>query len=163
MGKGSKWQDEENINLCRSVLSIGQNPITGADQPGEAFWNKVYGEWLKKMGFANRQDLHNASSRCKKYLVDIFEQIQQRIGNPARTANALKSHWTKKINKHCQLFSACYETAKNPVKSGWQEADYFDLANKLFEERIQPSGRFMFMSSWMILKQEPKWATFGQV
>ena len=41
MGAGRKWTVEDDVILCRSVVHIGVDPITGADQKVSVYWGKV--------------------------------------------------------------------------------------------------------------------------
>ena len=41
MGAGRKWTAEDDVILSRSVVHIGVDSITGADQKGSVYWGKV--------------------------------------------------------------------------------------------------------------------------
>jgi len=86
--RGSNYSQEEDIQLCKSWISISNNAIVGTDQSGKTYWERITAH------FHNFRDFHYD-----------------------RTTNSLE-HRCGVIIKECMRFQAYYEEVERRHPSG---------------------------------------------
>jgi len=104
--RGKIFGDDEEEQLCKSWLSISQDPVTGSGQHIKAFWDRIVAHYNK----------------------------HRPAGVEERALRSLDSKWG--IIKHnAAKFCGCYETTKNLQISGTSEEDIIDYALDLYKRR----------------------------
>jgi hypothetical protein len=86
--RGKGFQAIEDTQLCRSWLAVSQDPVTGADQKGTTFWDRIYEDFC-----------HHKES------------------GEERSAKALKCRWTV-IQTAVNKFSGAYAQIDAQNQSG---------------------------------------------
>jgi hypothetical protein len=127
--KGKNFVPDEEIQLCRSYLSVSQNPVPENGQKNQAFWERV-------------QNHYN----------------QNRPGGVAeRPARSLESKWG--VIKHdVGMFLGHYEDAVKTCKSGASSEDILQKALELYKTKHPKNSAFVFIHCWLFLKDVPRWA-----
>tara|TARA_R110002050_G_scaffold283104_1_gene431315 strand:+ start:450 stop:1298 length:849 start_codon:yes stop_codon:yes gene_type:complete len=146
MPRGNNYLEDEDLILTLAWLEISQDAVVGSEQKGDNFWLRVRNKFVEIWKRRRGED--------KAY--------RERIS--LRTSVALKNRWTTKINHDCQKFSANHERVTKLSKSGENEEDRMEAAQKFFVEDISwntTKREFIYHSSWKLLKIHPKWR-FGQ-
>lgn len=143
MGRGVDYSEDEDIILTMAWLEISEDAVTGAEQKADSFWDRVKTKY--QMVWKSRRG-EDKTYRDKVSL---------------RSATALKSRWTSRINHDCQKFGAYYQKVVNLNESGKTKEDRIAAAQKFFVEDIgwnDTKREFQFMSCWELLSTHPKWS-----
>lgn len=54
VGKGRNFSKEEDVQLCKSWLTISEDPITGTDQRASTFWESVVKDYSTYQSHGDR-------------------------------------------------------------------------------------------------------------
>lgn len=126
--KGKNFVPDEEIQLCRSFLSVSQNLVPENGQKNQAFWERV-------------QNHYN----------------QNRPGGVAeRPARSLESKWG--VIKHdVGMFLGHYEDAVKTCKSGATLEDILQKALELYKTKHPKNSAFVYIHCWLFSKDLPRW------
>jgi hypothetical protein len=128
MGRGKQWQSVEDELLCRSWIVVSEDPITGAGQKAQQFWQKI---------------------------LQYFKQ-ESAPDLPDRNVTALISRWAA-IRLDVSKFCGLYGKISAEEHSGWSPDMYIEEAMRLWSLRDPKNGEFNFKSCWLYLKDKRKW------
>ena len=124
----SNYTELEDVLITKAFVSVSKDPINGSQQRANIFWAKVH----------------------QKYKLMIAQQ--DKINQPeVRTMDSVKQRYTKTIARETGKFNKFYISIKNQNKSGWNEDNYVEEAERLYEEECNKP--FNFLSCKCILSQ----------
>jgi hypothetical protein len=127
-GRGSSYNVKEDEHLCNTILSISHDPITGVNQEGRVYWERI------TSAFNSSKDPWIAH-RPRKSLENRFGTIK---------------HDTKK-------YMGCVSQVRRLQQSGTNAKDEEQAALALYKEQPSNEGKdFKFMHCWNILKDAPE-------
>jgi hypothetical protein len=127
--KGKNFTVEEDKQLCRSFLSISQDPIVGNGQKSSSFWEHV----------AKSYNLHTPLGCCD------------------RNARLLECKWGT-IRHDVSKFCGVYSQVLGMHLSGVSSDDILERAILLYKEKSPKQIPFTYIDCWLILKGVPRWA-----
>lgn len=95
--RSTNWNHEEDSQLCRSWLSVSQDPITGIDQRGATMWQRIRLHYHENIGtgFAERT-VHSLTSRWGQIQLKVSKycgavsQIERRKRSGANILNMVR-------------------------------------------------------------------------
>lgn len=127
--KGKNFTVEEDKQLCRSFLSISQDPIVGNGQKSSSFWERV----------AKSYNLHMPLGCCD------------------RNARSLECKWGT-IRHDVSKFCGVHSQVLGMHLSGVSSDDVLERALLLYKEKSPKQIPFTYIDCWLILKDVPRWA-----
>ena len=108
----TQWKWSEDKLLISAWLNVSTDPIIGADQKGEAFWDRI------------RQYCEESNPGLIK-----------------RGAIAIKKRW-QRINEGAQKYGSCYEQAERRVGSGSNLDNIIEPAHDLHKAKYKKKSNF---------------------
>lgn len=120
----------EDALLAKIWALVSVDPIVGADQKSDDFWQKI----------------------C-----DLFNQARKDVdGAAVRQPKGLKGRWNNFVNKNVAKFVACVQRSTLNERSGWNREKYFDEAKAFYTaDTKQP---FKFEKAFNELSHLPKFS-----
>ena len=98
-----------------------------------------------------------ADQKSGKYYDRVYRQFLTFTPGSTRTSQALINRW-KELQAACAKFAGYFETVNALVRSGWQEHDYIEAAQKTFHET--EGSAFQYSKIWEYLRKNvPKFAS----
>ena len=127
--KGNFFSQDEERQLCRSVLHVSQDPVVGNGQWATAFWERI----------------------TKHY------QGNQLGGCAKRPSRSLETKW--RVIKHdVSTFCGVYNSILMLREFGTSTEDVLDRVLDLYKVRYPKQQPFVFVHCWRLLKDVPRWA-----
>ena len=131
--RGRNFRQTDDERLCKTWLSISQDPIEGNGQKIESFWSRI---------------------------ADLFNEGIP-ISDPwYRSAASLQSRWSP-LQASVSKFCGAYAQVVEEHHSGWNEQMVIDEALKRFTIKDSKGSSFGNLTSWVILKSSPKWKSYS--
>ncbi|KAG0527383.1 hypothetical protein BDA96_06G228800 [Sorghum bicolor] len=122
----ANYSAQEDIQLCESWENISTDPITGNEQPGEAYWKRIH-------------DNYHANKK--------FEST--------RTANSLKHRWGI-IYKEVQKFQGYFEEVEHRHPSGVSFQEHVLEAQTIYADKEPNKKGFTFNHCWLKVRKYAK-------
>ena len=126
--KGKNFSAEEERALCRSFLSVSQDPVCGNGQRNTAFWERITTNYNA-----------NKPRSC-----------------PTHPARSLESKWSH-IKHDVAKFSGVYKQVSDCRESGASAEDVLERALEFYKDRHPKQQGFVFLHCWHLLKEVPRW------
>ena len=127
--KGKKISQDEERQLCRSVLHVSQDLVVGNGQRATTFWERI----------------------TKHY------QENRPRGCAERPSRSLETKWG--VIKHdVSKFYGVYKSILLLRESSTSAEDVLDRALDLYKVRHPKQQPFVFVHCWRLLKDVPQWA-----
>jgi hypothetical protein len=82
--RGSNYSQEEDIQLCNSYISIGNDSIIGTDQSGKKFWERITAHYHAFRDFPSDRTSNSLEHRCGVVVKDCmrfqgyYEEVERR-------------------------------------------------------------------------------------
>ncbi|KAL2894979.1 Glutathione S-transferase T3 [Bienertia sinuspersici] len=124
------WSHEQDQDLCKSLLTISNNAVVGADQSYGDLWEKIvqyYNRW--------------------------------RTEGPEVDVEKASNHWYKMSTEVSKL-NGCYIQVKDTHPSGHDKGQIIEMAIKLWKNRNKTNRNLPYLHSWKILRDQQKWKEF---
>ena len=138
MGRGSCWTKVHDGALCKAWLAASEDSINGTGQKAKSFWSSVF-EVRVNLLCNEAPDGENSATD--------------------RTQSSVQSRWGT-INREVTKFCGIHAQVKSVAKSGWNDDNYYDEAEKLYVAESKAKSKptkFAFKVCWEVLKVAPKW------
>lgn len=129
--RGTNFEDDECVRLCRAWLSVSQNPSKGSGQKRDQFWTRV---------------------------AKLFEDSCP-PGSIQRPQRSLESKWGT-INHDVAKFASAYASVCDLNESGSSEDDKIEKSKVFYQQTSQGNKPFMYMECWRTLRNAPKWMSY---
>lgn len=132
--RGSSFVTAEDVAVAKAWVSVSENPVVGAEQKGDAFFQAVAA-------------VYNTKYKPPDRPVRTFESLRKR---------------SKSINKECLRFAACTQTIQRQKPTGETVAGMVKLATALYNKKEVTSPNddcgkeFKFYEVWQILRYHSK-------
>ena len=109
MGRSKEWKPEEDKHLAEAWIEVsedvGSSDMKGTNQDGEAFWNRVYANFVE---------------RCP---VDKADGIYG-----GRKASTVKNHWKDYTSKFSRQFNTALSKVYRSNPTGCDEQQKINMA-----------------------------------
>jgi len=82
--RGSNYSQEEDIQLCKSWISISNNAIVGTDQSGKTYWERITAHFHNFRGFHYDRTTNSLEHRCGVIIKECmrfqayYEEVERR-------------------------------------------------------------------------------------
>lgn len=128
--KGCNFSKDEDVQLCKSWLSISKDPVTGTNQTASTFWESVTNDYSKYQANSDRS-LRSLQSRWGV----INKAVSKFVGFLDKVSNVRGGHKSK--------------------DSGKNKGDRFADATVMYQNILQKD--FTFTAAYEVLCKAPKW------
>ena len=126
--KGKNFSQDEERQLCKSVLHVSQDPVTGNGQWATAFWERIINHYQE-----------NRPGGCVE-----------------RPMMSLEMKWG--VIKHdVNKFYGVYKSVSSLRESSISNEDILDRALELYKVRHPGQQPFFFLHCWRLLREVPRW------
>ena len=82
--RGSNYSQEEDIQLCKSWISISNDAIVGTDQSGKTYWERITAHFHNFRGFHSDRTANSLEHRCGVIIKECmrfqayYEEVERR-------------------------------------------------------------------------------------
>jgi hypothetical protein len=129
--RGLNYSDEECVQICKTWLYIGEEPIQGSGQKSGAFWKRMH-----------------------KHFTD-----NNPSPGVVRSWRSLQSKWSDIQHDTCK-FIVAYATVESQDEWNTNEQDKLDKAFKLYKEQHPKNDTYDFLPCWYILRNSAKFLEY---
>lgn len=128
--RGTNYSDEECVQICKTWLHIGEDPIQGSGQKNGALWKRMHSHF-----------------------------IENKPGGVERSWRSLQSKWSDIQHDTCKFMRA-FATVEGLAESGTSEDVKVDRALTIFKEQHPKKEAYAFIQCWRILRDSPKFMEY---
>jgi hypothetical protein len=129
--RGANYTDEECVQICRTWLHIGDDPIQGSGQKSGAFWKRMHKHFTEN----------------------------KPPGSVWRSWRSLESKWSD-IQHDTKKFTAAYASVEGKDEWDTNEMEKVDKALKLYKEQHPKNDTYDYVQCWYILRNSPKFLQY---
>ena len=131
VARGSNFEDEECVRLCKAWLNTSQSAMKESGQKHDQFWARV---------------------------AKVFEESCPQ-GSLHRPQRSLESKWGI-INHDVSKFAGAYTTMCDLDESGTTKEDCIEKAKVIYQDSSKNNKPFIYMECWRVLRNAPKWRSY---
>ncbi|GJN33693.1 hypothetical protein PR202_gb22314 [Eleusine coracana subsp. coracana] len=132
--RGCNFTVGEDETVVKAWQAVGLDPITGVEQAGATYWNRIYDQF------------------CRNNNSGIF-----------RSQSSVTHRW-QTIQVSCTKWAACLEQVHRLNPSGANAEDKVNIAQRLYKGKPKKKGgksgkAFALHHCWVLLEHDEKWRT----
>ncbi|KAG2597992.1 hypothetical protein PVAP13_5KG021700, partial [Panicum virgatum] len=143
--RGSNYSQEEDIQLCKSWISISNDAIVGTDQSSKTYWERITAHFHNFRGFHSDRTANSLEHHCGVRITAHFHNF--RGFHSDRTANSLEHRCGVIINE-CMRFQSYYEEVERRHPSNVPYQEHILEAQARYAKASQGKS-FTFFHCWL--------------
>lgn len=128
--RGTNYSDEECVQICRTWLHIGEDPVQGSGQKNGALWKRMHSHFK-----------------------------ENKPGGVERSWRSLQSKWSDIQHDTCK-FMRSYAAVEALAEPATNEDIKVDRALTLYKEQNPKKEAYAFLQCWRILRDSSKFMEY---